>query len=270
MAFPNAVKHPAFFLIVQAACLVVLYVTLGGGLHHHPDSGSCLNYKFDGLAEMLSQIRTPGYPLFLRLVRVVSPDFNLLPLIQIVLSFLSAFFFYGALRIYGLPQWMAFASVTPLFYHRLTWQFGSYILTDSPGSALALLSVGFLFIVVTRSRSVLAWVGIVLSVFITWQVRPAYLFLVPLLPVLAVLLIRLRDASPNRSSHAKKVCLGVVAVTFLPVMAYCGLRLVTVGHFGVASVEGHNLTGIATQFLTRDMVKEFDEDLRPLALSIIE
>jgi hypothetical protein len=70
------VREPFFCLLVQGAlCLGVLSLLFGTVPHLKQDSGSYLYFSTESLEAMLSQVRTVGYPLFLRAFRMLSPNF---------------------------------------------------------------------------------------------------------------------------------------------------------------------------------------------------
>ncbi len=263
-------KEPVFYLILQASIVFLALILLGATeVKYGGDTRSYLAFKTNSLAEALSHVRTFGYPLFLRLVRVFSPGLALLPYVQITLFFVAAIFFHSALRIYGFSKWTAFAAATPLIYLRLLRDLGRIVQADLPGASLGIVSVGLLFITVARPRSAWAWAGLSVSVFLTYQVRPVYLFLVPLFPLLVLLLSALREPPLRWARPLKRIFVGVLCGTFIPFLLFGLLRLAVVGHFGLVSFTGVNLMGITTQFLTKDIVKKFDKDLQPIAREMI-
>jgi len=234
------------------------------------DSVSYLNFPVHNPVEALDNIRTFGYPLFLRIVQTVFPDLRFLPQIQVALYCAAVFFFYASCIQYGFPRWAAWAAATPLLYQRVLWDFASWVLTDVPAAALGLLSIGCLMRVVVGRRPVLNWVGLILGVFLAYQVRPAYLFLVPLIPVLALLFLWLRDPPWRWDRSSKGLLARSAAAAIIPLVLFCAVRLAVVGNFGLVSFAGVNIIGITTQFMTPEMVSNFDQDLRPLALAMIE
>ena len=91
------------------------------------------------------------------------------------------------------------------------------------------------------------------------------MLLTPLLGV-GLLLIRTR---PQKHALAR-FGMGLAAISIVPFLAFSGLRLGVVGHFGVVSFGGTTLIGIASQLLTEDMVKDLPADSQPLAVAILE
>jgi hypothetical protein len=264
---------PVLYLLLQSVVVIVLVSTIFG-TYPSPvtggDPASYMDFKLNFSTEMFNQIRTIGYPLFLRIFRFFSPNLYLLPQTQVCLFLIAILFFYAALRIYGFSKWAAFLAASPLFYLRLIYEYSHEVLTDVPAAALAIFTVGTVFIVVRRYSSPLVYVALGFSLFLTYQFRPAYLFMIPIVPVLAVVLFAVRGEPNSDAGLIKRLGLRTAAISLFPFLFFCLFRLVTVGHFGVVSYGGMNAVGITTQFLTKEMVKDFDEDLRPLALTLIE
>ncbi len=264
-------KQPFTYLLLQAGCTFLAFtLILGSRLDVSSDSPTYLHFKMDTLANALSQVRTIGYPLFLHLMQLLSPDLKILPYVQFLLFTGAVLIFYKALRVYGVSKWAAVFAASPLFYQRLLWQFGNSIMSDVPAAALSIIAVSLLFIVAVNRGGLIAWIGLIVAVFITYQMRPAYLFMVVIFPVLAVILSALREPPLIWNGPLKRLLVCMSAACFVPLIAFCGLRLATVGHFGLVSFTGVHTMGITTQFLTRDMADRLDMDLRPWANALIE
>ena len=107
------------------------------------------------------------------------------------------------------------------------------------------------------------------TTFLAYLVRPAYLFLIPLWPVLWVVPVRLliRDTMDRRTwwvRGARHVAAGVI-----PFLGFCALRWAIVGHFGIVSFGGYNLIGVVGQFLDEPTIAELPTDLQPLAADML-
>jgi hypothetical protein len=110
--------------------------------------------------------------------------------------------------------------------------------------------------------------AVALSSAAAWLVRPAYAFLIPLVPILGALLAR----SLRRLCHARGWCrefLLLALATALPFLAWSALRATVVGRFGIVSFGGYNLVGIAGQFLDEEVAAALPPDLQPLARAAI-
>lgn len=273
------VTRPWFWLAFQAALLGVLFLRWD----HYRLFPTDTDYYVDvalgtdwlSLEQALASYRTFGYPLFVRAVLWVSPTLTALPICHLAARVLAVFAFYAGLRQLGVRGWLA-AAIASSFYYCNTIFFGyaglltTYVLSDSLGESLTILTAALLLVVLGRPGSVLGWAGLVLSLFLTYQVRPLLQFLVVLLPVLGLVLLRLFAERPEWVRRRLRLGLGLAAAGLLPLLAWCTLRLAMVGHFGLVSFSGHALVSIAGHFLSADLVPEFPEDLRPFAQAVLK
>jgi hypothetical protein len=137
---------------------------------------------------IMSSVRTFAYPYFLKAVRAVSPSLAALPLFYLTLHIGAAFVFYFGLRAVSTPGWLAMAMAGSLLFSTTLFDFGWIIMADAPAMSLGIATMGALLLVLGRPRSPVASVGLTLSLFLTYQTRPAYLFLLGLVPLLGVVL----------------------------------------------------------------------------------
>src|SRR5262249_39208938 len=101
---PRTVRRdwPAILLVAQAVVLLALGSTL--------DAFRVIPIDMDGywitvkrlehgnLHALLTDFRTPGYLVLLKLVSLVSPDLEALPLVHLAIRILAVFAFYAGLR----------------------------------------------------------------------------------------------------------------------------------------------------------------------------
>ncbi|MEW6113546.1 MAG: hypothetical protein AB1664_15555, partial [Thermodesulfobacteriota bacterium] len=167
MTVQRILTQPFLYLLLQAVVVLVLLFALGRGeVRQTADSVGYLQFQMSSLTEALGQMRSVGYPLLVKAVKALSPSLSALPYVQVLLFFFAALLFYRALVVYGLSGWMAFAATSPLFYERLVWHYGSFVMADLPAAALALLAISCLFFVVSRAESPIAWIGFILCTFL--------------------------------------------------------------------------------------------------------
>lgn len=263
---------PMTFLLLQGS-LIFTWVSLRYGVvgrFTNVDSWTYFQFTWEGLAQTLEQPRTFGYPLFLQLYHAISPNLYLFPQLQVALFVCAVLFFYTSLRSYGFAKWTAFVAASPLFYATLLREHAVWVMSEVLAGALVIATVGLTFRACGATRPWWVWIGSALALFLTYQVRPAYVFLILLVPGLLAVLGALRVAGERPYPSLKRIVGTGLAVSVLPFLAFCSLRYGAVGDFGVVSYGGYNLMSITTQFMTNDMVSGFDEDLRPLARAIIE
>ena len=129
--------------------------------------------------------------------------------------------------------------------------------------------MGMLLRVTGNPKDVPGWAGLAAGIFVAYQMRPAYLFLIALVPLLGIALRYLSAIRFGQSARLTQMTMGLVASSVLPFLAFCSLRWVLVGHWGLVSFGGTSLLGISGQFLTESMVSSLPEHLQPLATAAI-
>lgn len=215
----------------------------------------------------LSSIRSIGYPTFLALTH---GPLNFLPLYawQMLLLFLAFGVFYFVLTRMNFLWWESFLVTLILFLTNLElWRRVGVALSDMMASCLTLatFSLSLLYIKSrVESRWLLATVGT--STFLSYLVRPDRIYLVFLVPFSVFVGYFLTGQWRRQISRVASVAI----VTILPFTLFCSLRKALVDHFGLVSFEGMNLSALAAQLLTPEMVPELPPALRPLADRILE
>jgi len=261
-------RKPLFWLTLQ------LMVTIGvlawtGGLEYTrvPDTPSYLNVADAGsLTETLSHYRSLGYPLFLRAVRAFGLWLNPVPAVQVLFYFGSLYLFWYGVRRYSGSGWLAWASVVPLPWAGVM-TLATFVQPDFLAAAATIVAVSCLLVLVGGPARVSWWIGFGIAVFCAYQLRPAAVFLVAFLPVLGGVLKWLR--SDRGWKELWRWAATTALVTFLPFLAFCGLRWSTVGHFGMVSFGGPNQAGLAANFLDGRLVRELPQEHRRLARNML-
>ena len=263
-------RGPVWLAVQMGAVGAVLYA--GGRFEAVavPDTPGYVNYPFGSLAEALGYYRTPAYPVFLRICQLASADLRWIPVGHYVCYCVAvAVFFYG-LRALSRSELLSTAGASSLLYANILHGYVSFVATDSLAAAAGITTIGILLHRVEGSAK---WSSILLlgfAVSAAWLLRPAYLFLVVLVPVLGSVLratIGSRDASGATWCREFFV---LVLTTAVPLLSYCGARWLVIGSFGIVSFGGYNLIGIAGQFLDSALVEELPADLRPMARAALE
>lgn len=265
------VRQPVAWVLGQAV-LIAAFLQATGQFEArlNPDSASYREMPFGSLAAALSHTRTFVYPAFLRLVRAVAGTDLAAPYFQFAAYVAAAAGFCLALRSVGFSRPAAGAAASALLYSRVAFEQTGDVVADVLAAALAVAAVSLLLVVIERPKSAAAWAGVTAAVFLTYQTRPAYLFLVPLVPLVGFGLSAVVRRRPIRSFGCLGLSLLLAASAVLPFLAFCALRWSVVGHFGLVSFGGYNLIGISGQFLDEELAKEVSPEVRPLARRIIE
>jgi hypothetical protein len=262
-------RHPLLWLLLLEA--LVFFNLERERLLEPVRSPDAVSYEIPAgagsLTELLSATRTFGYPMLLRFLGADQDSYALLPELHALAYLAAVAFFWYALRLYFGSGWLAFAASVPLLFSSLL-QFTKFIQPDVLAPAIAVLSVSFLLLLTVRPAHAALWIGLTVAVFLTYQTRPAYVFLVALVPLLGPPLRWCRDKTPWLA--LRKWSLGLFAASLLPLFLFCGLRWQTVGHFGLVSFSGYALIGIPACFLDQSLVDELPPEHRRLATEILE
>ncbi len=257
--------RPATLLVVQLV-LVFVFLAQNGRLEPAwvPDSRSyVIGSQADSLEDTLSHYRSFALPLLLRMV-----GGDGVPTTQVAIYFGSVLLFGYALRVYASSPWLALAAATPLAYHPVL-ALASMIQPDFLSAAMAVIAVSCLMLLAGPARAgrPLLWAGLTLSVFAAYHLRPAAVFLVPLIPAAGWLLRLCRKPAHPRVSWRWVAALA--CVTALPYLGFATTRWLTVGHFGLVPFGGTNLAGLTANFLDAEVVRALPEEQKSLARKML-
>ncbi|MDZ4686504.1 MAG: hypothetical protein SH850_15655 [Planctomycetaceae bacterium] len=261
-------RSPLCWLLVQAAAGWLLLGALGKlAPVVANDTAGYEQVPFDSFAGMLNQTRTIGYPLFLKLADLFATQHRAVPTLHWLMHVAAALLFWRAM-IPLVPGPRAGALVASgLLWSSLVFRYLPVLAPDMLACSLAVATLSGLLLVVQQPGSRGRWLGLTVLLFATYQTRPAYLFLVGLVPLLGVLLVwwRSRDAR----STVQPLAVRLTFASFGPLIGFCAVRWLVVGHFGLVSFGGFNLIGIAGQFLSPEVVAELPSNLQPLARDML-
>ena len=234
---------------------------------YKPDTPGYTLFPFSSWTESLSNPRTPGYPLFLRVVACITPDYSAAPFMQFLAYCFGVILFNRGLRHVCPGEWRRTAISSSLLYSNILHGYVQDLTTDTLAAASGIGVAGLLLGRQTNpTRCWQALTAISLATFLTCLIRPAYLFLVVFVPLTGVFLsmIRLGRADTTKR-NGKKAFVELLPVTLVPLLAYCLLRWCVVGQFGLVSFGGYNLIGLSGQWLDEKVLPELPVASRPLA-----
>ena len=146
----------------------------------------------------------------------------------------------------------------------------AYVLSDFPSMLMAIAAIGCLFRLVCSPRALLPWLGLAFTVSAAYHIRPAYLFLVALVPCLGLVLSWFRERSNIRSVRCWGFVAALAAACLAPLAAYCTARFLVIGRFGLVNYGGYTLSGLASELLDPEIDGELPARHRPLAEAIRE
>lgn len=266
----SLLRQPAFWLAAIAVfSFANSYAAHGFRPVNQLDTADYREFDWSSLEGVLSNKRTPGYPLFLDMVESAGGT-SAVPLAHWVMLIAASLVFYHGATQAGVSRSAAVFAAGAIMLSRGVLKFGALVTADSLAISLSIASAGCFFATLAPMSRRGAWTGLTLLTFLTCLTRPAYLFLIPLWPLLGFGLDRClirRDATI--AVHLRR-CAAYVAATIGPFVCYSLLRLVIVGHFGLVSFGGYNFVGIVGQFLKPESVSQLSDELQPLAQAMLE
>ncbi len=260
---------PALVLLLQIAVAIgVLGRTGRLDPEIVPDSWSYQRISQASTAERaLKQHRTYGYPLFLKMVRLSTgpPHLAQIPEFHAALWFGAVLLFWFAVADWTRSPWLALAAATPLTSAPLL-SLIPRVQPDFAASALALMAMSLLLLLASRPARVLRWLLLTVVVFLTYQVRPAYVFLIPLVPLIGWALRWCRRGRPRLGHVGWAANLALAMI--VPFLLFAGARKALVDHFGLVSFSGFSLIGVTASFLDEELIESLPPESHKLASTI--
>ena len=216
--------------------------------------------------QALSHHRTFAYPLLLRTLARTGLGLHAVPWIHAASYFASVLLLWLGISRFSGDGWLALAATTPLAWSSMLYLFRR-IQPDFLAAAATVVVVGSCFLIASRPLDWRLWVLFGVSVITAYQLRPAMIFLVVWAPVTAAFLRWIRHRPETRLSL--RWAGGLALVALLPWLAFSALRAATVGHFGLVSFGGHNLSGIAASFVDEELLAELTAPEADIARDVL-
>jgi hypothetical protein len=263
-------KKPS--LVLLGVMLIVLCWSIAsGGLvpELNADSNSYLGSIFP-LAVSLRSSRTLGYIALVNVVRGFSPTLAAMPLVHLLLVDAAVLAFYFGLRKLQAAPWLAAAVAGSLLYFPPMLTHGHIIIPEVAAAAAAVFTIAMLFWATACPRSFAASCGFCLGLLFTYHLRPAYLFLIVLTPLLGLALRYLYAKHHEVPLQLRRFGLKLTALAIVPYLSFCLFRWRMVGHFGLVSFGGMNLIGVAGQFLNEETIVSVPAHLQPWGRKVLQ
>lgn len=218
------------------------------------DTPSYAGFPFDSLPAALTSVRTPGYPLFLKLTGWMGSDWSAVPTAQMVCYFAAVAMFFHALRRWSGKTLVAFCSASALLYANILAGYVETIATDTLAAAVGIVC-GALLLMWAVAPSPLRLVALATAIAAGWLIRPGSVYLAVWTPCLAfwlrsIVAVREGTAISGRPFRPLATPLLLLTAGLGPLGGYVLLRAAVIGEIGVASFDGYNLIGLAGQFVT--------------------
>lgn len=282
----SVLRRPGTWLAIQLLAVVVICGACGFCKPQmFADTQSYIDASRLPFRQALVSPRTLGYPLLLRAAAALAPDCRAVPWLHLAMLAAAVAFTYFAVRRFDAPPWEALAFSSGFLYAALlpSWAVSgslrptlqpestvAAVLTDFAGLVAAGTAVACLFWVAGVRKSPAAWCTLALTTAASYHIRPAYLFLVVLLPSAGSLLFWIRARHRGERFAWRWIVPGLLAAAFVPLLAYSLLRMLTVHDFGLVAFGGDTSTGLAAELLDWELVdRELPAQYRPLATAIL-
>ncbi len=265
-------RHPpALVFGLQALVLgLALYATGRMRPEIVPDTASYTDFVWSPCSAALSQMRTAGYPCFLAVCRRLGADWSAVPAAQYLVHVLAVGLFWQALRKWFAAEWPALVCASTLFYANVVWRYVHVVAADCLAASLAVLCVAALLALVREPKRRSLWLAVTGITLATYQVRPAYLFLVPLVPLLGWMLAALEHLCHRSQGSGSGLAWRLGLASLVPLLLFSAGRWFVVGEFGLVSFAGYNFAGVVGQFLSPETADHLPADLVPLARAALE
>lgn len=224
-----------------------------------PLGDSYFHVTLSPLKEALGGLRTLGYPLFHAFVASQGQGLPAYPEAQLLILIPCVFVFGFGLRAYGLKPLAALAAASPLLWIVPVEQ----VIPETLAKCFAIAAAGCL-LWAAGTRNIVACFGLALSIFLAFQMRPAFLFLVVWVPA-AWLFLYSRRWGVHHQAHWLRHALRTILACTVPLLLFCVFRLAIVGHFGLVSFGGQNTIGIAIELMDPATVDRLPPEDRVIA-----
>jgi hypothetical protein len=213
-------------------------------------------------------LRTPGYPLFLQSV-MATFGLDAVPTAHAMAYFVAVIAFHFSLLGIGYRPLSALAVSVPLALGVNLSYLGSHVLTDSLALSISIMAMAAFTWTLRKPTNIWSWLTLAFLTFVTYQVRPAYLFLLVLWPLMGVWVALFFEPRSGSVKHCFNRLLAYSAVSVIPFFSYTILRGLVTGYFGLVAFGGYNIIGIAIQFLDPPTIARLPEEVQPLATAIV-
>lgn len=191
----------------------------------------------------LFDIRTPGYPLFLFVIGLLSNKVMSVILIQNIITLLvSCFFTYVVYSSYRKLTFAAAAIVIFYFMMNHSLEEDSSLLTNSLYTNLLILFLGWLIVCLNKNKY---WMLLSLCLGAIIYVRPSGLFLFPIVILILIFLFI--------SEKYKYAWLKLLIPAGIMLFSLSFYNWMTINKFSVSPWGGMNLAGVIVTFISDDL-----------------
>jgi len=256
---------------VFLAVVIAIAVMLNGLGRFEPDpqfdTNDYIEFPFDNLMKSLNHPRTFVYPAVLKFAQLTNDSYEYVPWLQYIFSSLASGVFLATLLRCSWPPWLALSATLPILSSSMVLDYTNLLTPDLIAQAFGILVVSLWLGIVYHGGGVFRYGSLSILVFLAYQTKPSYLFLIVFVPVGgAIASWWLFSSRP----HSFRTALKLAMASGIPFLGWCCFRWMWVGHFGLVSFGGYNIIGIAGQLLERDLANQLSAEVQPLASEILD
>lgn len=229
------------------------------------DTETYINVPFG--ADMYARPRTPFYGWFAMLLGGRDLTFLVSPAVHFAAMVAATLLIFRAARDYGLSKAAAMALSIPLLFSNTLVLRMNDIHPEVLSVSLILLGLAFLL---WSCRGGARWVpsavAAALCVGAAYLLKPAFMVFIVAVPVLGLLLMRLRKVD-WRPALMRMGALGLLIL--VPFLSYSTVRHAAVGNFNIVSFAGVASGGMAAQILRPETLDRLPEKHKPIAAFVL-
>ncbi len=267
--FKSLGEKDCWSLLIIQAVLLALYLLVKKEILLYQfggDEPSYLLFNFSSLRTILGNHRTFGLPLILKLYNLVFENYQFWPHFQMLFYFFSIFFLYWSFLRFGLNRILSLVVVSFLLWDSSVYKIFPYIMAEPLAASFLHLSIGTMLLAVRRNDWKL-YLALGFFTFTSYQLRPNLAHVPILIPFWAMGISLIMNGFD--SVQIRRIFLRFSAITIVPLLLFCLLRLIVVGQFGVVSMTGGGLAGHATHYLDENNINYLSGESRVIAEEIL-
>ncbi len=270
-AAANRFARYVIWLLLWSLVLVAVCVLSGRWQPHLvADSASYLDYPWTSSQAMARHTRMPAYPAILGAAQAITPSkmvgLQLIVFLQIILQAAAVSFFMIELGNWGLSRWAAIAAAAAVAIGCPFWDNVSTIATDCAAMSWGVLTATCILRGWRIGFSTRLTVAVASCSLLAISLRPAYLFLLPLTPLL--LLFRSGDGIPTPWLRRWRDVAVWVPLPLFVLLGWCTFRYNVVGDFSLLPFGHQNMAAVTTQLLDNDELRQLPGRVGELAREI--
>jgi hypothetical protein len=251
-----------WLLALTGLSLIVLAAAGGFNAQITPDTAGYLDVG--PFPAALAQERVPLYGRLIDMVDSGSRSFAAVPALQTALFIVATWLLVFELRRFGVSGLAVLSVAVALLFSNSLLLIGRTVHPELPAIACALLAVAGTVRLAGPKPPRWAAVLVLFGAGLSYLLRPNFLPLIFVLPVLHAGLRALRGERPFTAWT------GVILVAAtLPFLVFAGVRALTIGDFNIVSYGGYQMSGMATLMLSEPVVARLPERDRALGARLL-